>query len=39
VPAPAKRAPALHTRGRGRGQPDMRVRMNDMLEKIKRDLA
>ncbi|KDQ60758.1 hypothetical protein JAAARDRAFT_560866 [Jaapia argillacea MUCL 33604] len=26
-------------RGRGRGQPDMRLRMNVMLEKIKRDLA
>ena len=24
-------------RGRGRGQPDMRLRMNAMLEKIKRD--
>ena len=26
-------------RGRGRGQPDMRLRMNAMLEKIKRDFA
>lgn len=26
-----------HARGRGRGQPDMRLRMNAMLEKIKRD--
>lgn len=26
-----------HVRGRGRGQPDMRLRMNAMLEKIKRD--
>ncbi|KAJ3533861.1 hypothetical protein NM688_g7223 [Phlebia brevispora] len=26
-------------RGRGRGQPDMRLRMNAMLEKIKRDLV
>ena len=25
--------------GRGRGQPDMRLRMNAMLEKIKRDFA
>lgn len=25
--------------GRGRGQPDMRLRMNAMLEKIKRDLT
>ncbi|KAK7693399.1 hypothetical protein QCA50_002967 [Cerrena zonata] len=27
------------TRGRGRGQPDMRLRMNAMLEKIKRDVV
>lgn len=26
-----------YSRGRGRGQPDMRLRMNAMLEKIKRD--
>ncbi|KZT67763.1 hypothetical protein DAEQUDRAFT_672700 [Daedalea quercina L-15889] len=26
-------------RGRGRGQPDMRLRMNAMLEKIKRDFT
>lgn len=26
-------------RGRGRGQPDMRLRMNAMLEKIKRDVV
>jgi hypothetical protein len=26
-------------RSRGRGQPDMRLRMNAMLEKIKKDLA
>lgn len=27
------------SRGRGRGQPDMRLRMNAMLEKIKRDFT
>jgi len=27
------------TRGTGRGQPDMRLRMNALLEKIKRDVA
>ena len=26
-------------RGRGRGQPDMRLRMNAMFEKIKQDLV
>ena len=30
---------SFQQRGRGRGQPDMRLRMNAMLEKIKRDLV
>ncbi|KAI0079896.1 hypothetical protein K474DRAFT_1566880, partial [Panus rudis PR-1116 ss-1] len=33
------RGRGFHTRGRGRGQPDMRLRMNVMLEKIKRDFT
>ncbi|CAL1704477.1 unnamed protein product [Somion occarium] len=33
------RGQGTHARGRGRGQPDMRLRMNAMLEKIKRDFA
>ena len=37
-----KGRPALHrggTKGTGRGQPDMKLRMNALLEKIKRDVA
>lgn len=37
-----KGRPALHqggTKGTGRGQPDMRLRMNVLLEKIKRDVS
>ena len=37
-----KGRPTLHqsgTKGTGRGQPDMRLRMNVLLEKIKRDVA
>lgn len=37
-----KGRPALHrsgTKRTGRGQPDMRLRMNALLEKIKRDVA
>lgn len=37
-----KGRPAQHrggTKGTGRGQPDMRLRMNALLEKIKRDVA
>ncbi|CCM02405.1 uncharacterized protein FIBRA_04503 [Fibroporia radiculosa] len=33
------RGAASSQRGRGRGQPDMRLRMNVMLEKIKRDFT
>jgi len=33
------RGAGVSQRGQGRGQPDMRLRMNAMLEKIKRDLA
>jgi len=37
-----KARPSQHlggTRGTGRGQPDMKLRMNALLEKIKRDVA
>jgi hypothetical protein len=37
-----KGRPAQHgggTKGTGRGQPDMKLRMNALLEKIKRDVA